>query len=61
MRNRHVITALCLALETLIMFGQALAHGKEMHDHSAPDEMQMHKLHAMMPMFSVASAIWKLP
>jgi cytochrome c556 len=56
MRNRSVITALCLALGTLTMFSQALAHGTEMHDHSAPDDMQMHKLHTMMPMFSVASA-----
>jgi hypothetical protein len=34
----------------------ASVHSMEMHDHSAPDDMQMHKLHAMKPMFSVESA-----
>jgi soluble cytochrome b562 len=55
MRNRFAITALCLALGPLAMYGQALAHGTEEHGKMTMDA-QMKKLHAMMPMFSTASA-----
>ena len=55
MRNRFAITALCLALGPLTMYGQALAHGTEEHGKMAMDA-QMKKLHTMMPMFSTASA-----
>jgi cytochrome c556 len=37
------------------MYGQALAHGTEEHGKMKMDD-QMKKLHAMMPMFSMASA-----
>jgi len=36
------------------MYGEAFAHGTEGHGKTA--EAQMQKLHAIMPMFSVASA-----
>ncbi len=55
MQNRFAIIAMCLALGPLNMYGQALAHGTEEHGKMAMDA-QMKKLHAMMPMFSVASA-----
>lgn len=55
MRNRFAITALCLALGPFTMYGQALAHGTKEHGGMAMDA-QMKKLHAMMPMFSTASA-----
>jgi soluble cytochrome b562 len=34
----------------------ALAHGTEKHGKTVPADAQMKKLHAMMPMFSMASA-----
>jgi soluble cytochrome b562 len=55
MRNRFAIIAMCLALGPLTMYGQAFAHGTEEHGKMTMDA-QMKKLHAMMPMFSVASA-----
>jgi soluble cytochrome b562 len=55
MKNRIALTVLCLALGPLTMYGQALAHGTEEHGKMTMDA-QMMKLHAMMPVFSVASA-----
>jgi cytochrome c556 len=55
MKTRLAITALCLALGPLALSGQALAHGTEEHGKMTMDA-QMKKLHAMMPMFSTASA-----
>lgn len=55
MRNRLAIAVLCLAVGSLTMYGQALAHGTEEHGKMAMDS-QMKKLHAMMPAFSTASA-----
>lgn len=56
MRERWV-TGICLVLALLTMAGQAIAHGTE-KKHSQPAQMnaQMQKMHAMMPMFSAASA-----
>ena len=55
MKNRFAIIALSLALGPFTMYGQALAHGTEKHGTMKMDA-QMKKLHAMMPMFSTASA-----
>jgi soluble cytochrome b562 len=35
---------------------EAFAHGTEKHDKTSAADIQMKKLHAMMPMFSMASA-----
>jgi len=40
----------------LTLHGVAYAHGTEKHGKMIPVDAQMKKLHAMMPMFSVASA-----
>lgn len=56
MKHRFAITALCLTLGPLTMFGKALAHGTEEHGNMKHPDAQMKKLHAMMPMFSIASA-----
>ena len=56
MRKSSAVTALCLVLGTFSMYGSAFAHDMEMHGTSAADDLQMKKLHTMMPMFSVASA-----
>lgn len=45
-----------MALGLLTIYGQAFAHGTEKHGKSAPADVQMKKLHDMMPIFSVASA-----
>ncbi len=54
MRKRCAI--MCLMLGTLTFYGQAFAHGTEEHGKTTPVDAQMKKLHAIMPMFSVASA-----
>lgn len=54
MKNRSTIT--CLVLGMLALSGMAFAHGTEKHGKTTPADAQMKKLHAMMPMFSVASA-----
>jgi len=53
MRIRCAIAVICLVLGA---YGQALAHGTEKHGKAAPADAQMKKMHAMMPMFSLASA-----
>jgi len=40
----------------LTLQGVAYAHGTEKHDKMVPVDTQLKKLHAMMPLFSVASA-----
>lgn len=40
----------------LSLYGIAFAHGTEKHSKMVPVDAQMKKLHAMMPMFSLASA-----
>ena len=56
MRNRCIRIAFSLMMVLLILQGVAMAHGKEKHDKTAPANAQTKKLHAMMQMFSVASA-----
>jgi cytochrome c556 len=43
-------------LLTVVTYGMAFAHGTGHHDKSVSADVQMQKLHAMMPMFSGASA-----
>lgn len=45
-----------LLLLTVVTCGMAFAHGTEKHNKSVPADVQMQKLHAMMPMFSGALA-----
>ena len=40
----------------MVLTGVAFAHGTEKHGKTSADDSQMKKLHAMMPMFSEASA-----
>jgi soluble cytochrome b562 len=56
MRNRCISITLSLMMGSLALYGFAFAHGTEKHGKTAPADAQMMKLHAMMPMFSVASA-----
>ncbi|GAC1472485.1 MAG: hypothetical protein PVSMB11_08170 [Desulfuromonadaceae bacterium] len=56
MRNRCIGITLSLVTGLLALYGFAFAHGTEKHGKTAPDNSQMMKLHAMMPMFSQASA-----
>jgi cytochrome c556 len=52
----RVIAVLCLMLGPLTVSTQSFAHGMEQHGKMKPADAQMEKLHAMMPMFSLASA-----
>lgn len=56
MRNRSTIITLSLVIGSLTLYGIAFANGTEKHGRTAPADTQMKNLHAMMPMFSVASA-----
>ncbi|HEY3309082.1 MAG TPA: cytochrome c [Desulfuromonadaceae bacterium] len=56
MKNRYTIAIVCLVLGALALSGVAFGHGTEKHGKTAPADAQMKKLHAMMPMFSIASA-----
>lgn len=56
MKINSVVAVLCLVTGTLSLNGTAFAHGTEMHGKMAADNVQMKKLHTIMPMFSVASA-----
>jgi soluble cytochrome b562 len=56
MRNRCINIALSLMMGSLAHYGFAFAHGTEKHGKTVPADSQMMKLHAMMPMFSQASA-----
>lgn len=56
MKNRRMVGLLCLMTVLLAHNGTAIAHGTEKHDNAAAGDAQMKKLHAMMPMFSLASA-----
>jgi soluble cytochrome b562 len=53
-KNTIIVTGLVMG--TLALHSFASAHGTEQHDKMVPDEIQMKKLHAMMPIFSLASA-----
>jgi len=56
MRDRCIGITLSLALGLSTIQGAAIAHGTEKHGKTAQSAAQMKKLHAIMPMFSVASA-----
>lgn len=56
MRNRCINIALSLMMGSLAHYGFAFAHGTEKHGKTVPADSRMMKLHAMMPMFSQASA-----
>lgn len=56
MRIRSTITIICLVLGSLAISAAAFAHGTEKHGKTAAADVQMKKLHAMMPLLSVASA-----
>ena len=56
MRNSCIGITLSLTLGLLILQGVAFAQGKETHGKTAISAAQMKKMHAIMPMFSVASA-----
>jgi len=56
MKNRYTITIACLVSGTLAFSGVVFAHGTDKHNKTASANEQMKKLHAMMPMFSIASA-----
>ncbi|OGU00779.1 MAG: hypothetical protein A2079_03610 [Geobacteraceae bacterium GWC2_48_7] len=56
MKNRYAIAIALLVSGTFALSGLAFAHGTEKHDKAATTDAQMKKLHAMMPMFSIASA-----
>jgi len=56
MRNRGSIIIICLVLGSLATYVATFAHGTEKHGKTATADVQMKKLHAIMPMLSVASA-----
>jgi len=56
MKNKYVLGALSLVIGSLTLNGIAIAHGMEKHGKTTAADVQMKKLHAMMPMFSLASA-----
>jgi len=56
MRTRNFNATACLVLVALTLSGVAFAHGTEKHGKAASVDAQMKKLHAMMPMYSLASA-----
>lgn len=60
MKNSFALVIMCLALVMSDLYGVAFAQGTEMHGEMAKTDIQMHKLHAMMPIFAVASAKLKL-
>ena len=55
MQNLRIIPII-LTVGTFALSGIAYGHGPERHGKMVPVDEQMKKLHAMMPMFSVASA-----
>jgi len=55
MKTRRTLATCCLMLASLTISGQAFAHGSAEHGKMKMDA-QMMKLHAMMPVFSLASA-----
>jgi hypothetical protein len=55
MKNNNLI-ALSILIGALALTSTAFAHGTEMHDKMATPDARMQKLHAMMPVFSVAVA-----
>lgn len=58
MKNGFVFVIMCPVLVMSTLYGVAFAREAEIHGEKA--DTQMHKLHAMMPIFAVASAKLKL-
>jgi len=56
MRKSVIVVLTCLAMGSLTLYGVAIAHDDEKHGEMSHTDAQMRKLHAMMPMFSLASA-----
>lgn len=56
MRIRGTITIICLVSGSLAIYAVAFARGTEKHGKTAAVDVQMKKLHAMMPLLSVVSA-----
>lgn len=56
MKNGNITRILCLVLGSLTINSMVFAHGTEKHGKTAATDVQMKKLHEMMPVFSVASA-----
>ena len=56
MKNKIIVFVGCITLGTALLTGIAYAHGSEKYIKDVKDDAQMQKLHAMMPMFSGASA-----
>lgn len=56
MKRRYTTVALSLVVGLLTINGVAFAHGTETHGKMVPSDAQMKKLHAMMPMYSLACA-----
>ncbi len=56
MKNNKASTIICVILGLQIITAAAFAHGTEKNGKMATTAAQMKKLHAMMPMFSVAAA-----
>lgn len=56
MCNLKTVVSICLITASLFIYGVAFGHGTVKHDQMHPADDQMKKLHAMMPMFSIASA-----
>ena len=60
MKNGFVLVIMCPVLVMSTLYGVAFAREAEMHGEIEKADLQMHKLHAMMPIFAVASAKLKL-
>lgn len=60
MKDGFALVIMCLVLVMSTLYGVAFAHEAEMHGEIEKADMQMHKLHAMMPIFAVAAAKLKL-
>ena len=56
MKNKGISITLSLMMGILILSSIASARDTEKHTKMVPADAQMKKLHAMMPMFSLASA-----
>ena len=56
MKISYMGITLALALLATVLCTTAFAHGTDTHGAMVPADIQMKKLHAMMPIFSIASA-----
>lgn len=56
MNKRYIAGMLWLMTVLLALLGTAIAHGTEMHGKAEAADTRMKRLHAIMPMFSLASA-----